>query len=217
MSVDSHGRILVADNGTCKVYVFDSLSHPQFSFPIAEPTHINSFKSIDSSDSKDLKSQNSPLSRKPARSRISSANLVSSPITCVAVGLNDDILVGRGATIQVYDSTGTWQRQISVVGSDVVPNNGGTTPSDVSRVVTSSKALIGGLAVDAPTGVILTTVADRQRTFVQICGYKGQLSYTMDSHGAKLKRPSGICVTSSGDECVVADLGNNQIKVYKFK
>ena len=78
-----------------------------------------------------------------------------------------------------------------------------------------SGALIGGVCVDG--GRVLTTVTEPHRTYVGVSDYaRGQLEYVLDSHGARLRRPSGICL-ADGDHCLVADLANHCVKKFRFK
>ncbi len=189
LAVDSRGRILVADNGARKVFVFDSRARPVLSFPV-----------------NGILAPNERVSR--------------SHVTCVAVGMNDDILVG-GSGVQMYDSAGKYVRSISIFAEG---KSNGHSSNRNSAVICGlpnaplDQILVGGLAVDRlETGTVLATVMDKNRTYLSVSRYKGDAAFGMDSLGAKLKRPSGICITADKQHCLVADLGNHCIKKYRFK
>jgi hypothetical protein len=135
----------------------------------------------------------------------------------VAVGLNDDILVGVGSSIQLYDNCGKFVRAIQVVDDAGSCSAPAALPLKSPLTPQAHKALVGGIVVDATGAMILSTVTEKQRTYVSVSSYKGELKYTLDSYGARLRRPSGICITGDGEHCLVADLGNHCIKKFRFK
>lgn len=203
VAVDGKGRILVADNGAKKIFVFDRNARPQFSFPV----------------------KTSALSASGGKMR---SSLPTTPqVTCVAVGVNNDIVVG-GSDVQLYDHSG---RFVSVVMASSSTNQiNSNNSNNSSNIINTSKnssnnnnvggvnvgnISVGGLAVDED-GYVLVTVNDKKSSYINVCHYKGQILYSIDSHAAKLKRPSGICIAAD-DHCIVADLGNNCIKKYRYK
>jgi tripartite motif-containing protein 2/3 len=189
LAVDGRGRILVADNGACKVFVFDARFRPLFSFPVTMGEQSSQDK------------ENAPVAGgAPRRSVVSPSG---GQVTCVAVGMNEDILVGGASCVRLFDCSGKYVRTISV------------TPRQIGQKTLAP--LIGGLAVDRLSGTVLTAVTEKNRTFVAVSHYKGDLDFTMDSFCAKLKRPSGVCLSSDRRHCYVADLGNHCIKKLRYK
>ncbi len=194
LAVDGKGRILVADNGARKVFVFDAHARPVLSFPVRPVVPA--------------KNANSNWTNQ----RPSSA----AHVTCVAVGMNDDMLVGSSAGVQLYDSSGKFIRSISIGRDQPVTsfstNHGSRQPAN------GSQTIIGGLAVDrGGNGTIVASVIDRNRTYLAVSDYKGDFKFSMDSFGARLKRPSGVCISPDGSHCLVAEVGNHCVKKYRFK
>ncbi|KAL8584113.1 hypothetical protein ACOMHN_011728 [Nucella lapillus] len=113
-------------------------------------------------------------------------------ISAIAVGKNDEILVADHR-IQIFSKDGKFSR----------------------RLVDSGKGQFGGLCVD-PNGHILATRTERGRSFVQVLSGGGKPLYTLDSQGDKLKRPSGLAVLPDF-RLLVADLGNDCVKKYRYK
>ncbi|KAG1679567.1 Tripartite motif-containing protein 2 [Nymphon striatum] len=71
-----------------------------------------------------------------------------------------------------------------------------------------------GVACDCK-GNILATRIEKSKYFILVFTFDGLLKFCIDSHGDKLKRPSGIAV--SGDyHAIVVDLGNNSLKKYNY-
>uniref|UniRef100_A0A5S6QEQ6 RING-type domain-containing protein n=1 Tax=Trichuris muris TaxID=70415 RepID=A0A5S6QEQ6_TRIMR len=126
----------------------------------------------------------------------------ASPVgfTCVTVGPNRDILVG-GCEIQIYSNGGTFLFAFPVES----PANACLQP-----------AVVGGLAVDLEDKLVLATLTNRKSSCIVVFNYDGSVVNHIDSFNSKLRRPSGIC-TVDDRCCLVADLGNNCIKRYRYK
>ncbi|CAH1119157.1 unnamed protein product [Phaedon cochleariae] len=78
------------------------------------------------------------------------------------------------------------------------------------------KGRYGGIAVDSDNKVLLTRTEQKGRTYVQLLSLtENSLNQCIDSYEAKLKRPSGLAVTSD-NHVIVVDLGNNCIKKYRY-
>ncbi|CAH1977055.1 unnamed protein product [Acanthoscelides obtectus] len=78
------------------------------------------------------------------------------------------------------------------------------------------KGRYGGIVVDAENRVLLTRTEQKGRTYVQVLSLTdNSLNQCVDSHDAKLKRPSGLAVTQD-NHVVVVDLGNNCVKKYRY-
>ncbi|GMS84353.1 hypothetical protein PENTCL1PPCAC_6528, partial [Pristionchus entomophagus] len=122
-------------------------------------------------------------------------------ITCVAVGIDDDILVGTTSSLLLFDGGGRLQRKIGISPP------GTTTPSAVTCVTadpTSSRIICG--LVDSRTN----------RAELCVSSYKGEFLFRIDSKGGRLRRPSGLCVSPSGHVYCV-DHPTNSLRMYKFR
>ncbi|CDW54464.1 tripartite motif containing protein 2 [Trichuris trichiura] len=120
--------------------------------------------------------------------------------TCVTVGPNRDILVG-GCEVQIYSHGGTFLFAF---------------PVESATNICLQPVVVGGLAVDLEDKLVLATVTNRKSSCVMIFNYDGTVANQIDSFNSKLRRPSGIC-TVHDRCCLVADLGNNCIKKYRYK
>uniref|UniRef100_A0A914VFY6 Uncharacterized protein n=1 Tax=Plectus sambesii TaxID=2011161 RepID=A0A914VFY6_9BILA len=227
LAVDCRGRILVADNGASKVFVFDARFRPLFSFPVSDGDQSSQDK------------ENAPsLGTAPRRSTPNQTPGAGGQVTCVAVGMNEDILVGGASCVQLFDCGGKFVRTINVIpprqagaqksaagGASCVQlfDCGGKFVRTINVIpprqagAQKSAALIGGLAVDRQSGTVLAAVTEKNRTFLAVSHYKGDVDFTMDSFCAKLKRPSGVCLSPDRRHCYVADLANHCIKKFRYK
>ena len=176
LAIDSRSRILVADNGVAKVFVFDAGFRPLFSFPVLQHQQA-----------------------------IADSRTTASQLTCLTIGLNDDVVVGTAHGVLLFDSCGRYLRPIAV------------TPSNGKQSIVNQRILIGGLAVERQSGTILSALTDKHRTMIACSAYKGSFDYALDSFGAKLKRPSGLCIAADRRHCYVVDVGNHCVKKYRFK
>nr|CAD7568850.1 unnamed protein product [Timema californicum] len=115
-------------------------------------------------------------------------NLISS----VTVGHGGEIVVAD-SRIQVFSAKGDFIQQLFGEGK--------------------GKGRYGGVVVDGNNRIIATR-SEKNRNYVQVLGLDdGSLVSTIDSHESKLKRPSGMAITSDR-HVIVVDLGNNCIKKY---
>ena len=114
-------------------------------------------------------------------------------ITSLFVSQNDEILV-TDSRIQVFSRTGKFLQEI---GSG-----------------SKTKGQYGGVTMDTH-GNILATRTERGKSFIQVFNPSKKLIFEIDSHDDKLRRPSGIAALSAG-RLVVADLGNDCIKVFRY-
>ena len=73
----------------------------------------------------------------------------------------------------------------------------------------------GGVAVDVH-GNILATRSERGKSVVQVFNSQFQLICTIDSHEDKLKRPAGLACSRDGQTVLVADLGNDAVKMFRY-
>ncbi|RZF35365.1 hypothetical protein LSTR_LSTR012572 [Laodelphax striatellus] len=155
----NYGHILVADNGPCCVYVFDT--EGKLLFQVGKKgSHKGNF------------------------------NLISS----VTVGPGGEIIVAD-SRIQVFSAKGDFLQEIYSEGK--------------------GRGRYGGVAVDQD-GMLVASRAEKGRNFIQVFQLcDGQLLSTVDSHDAKLKRPSGLATTADR-HVIVVDLGNDCVKKYRY-
>ncbi|XP_073971373.1 uncharacterized protein isoform X2 [Rhodnius prolixus] len=111
-------------------------------------------------------------------------------ISAVAVGPDGEIIVAD-SRIQVFSAKGDFLQEIYPEGK--------------------GKGRYGGLTADS-VGRILGSRSEKGRNMVQVFSLQtGRLLSTIDSHSARLKRPSGLCTTGD-NHVIVVDLGNDSIK-----
>ncbi|XP_049823986.1 tripartite motif-containing protein 3-like isoform X2 [Aethina tumida] len=78
------------------------------------------------------------------------------------------------------------------------------------------KGRYGGIAVDSDNKVVASRTQQKGKAYVQLLSLTDHnLNNCIDSHENKLKRPSGIAVTSD-NYVIVVDLGNNCVKKYRY-
>uniref|UniRef100_A0A8R1XRI0 RING-type domain-containing protein n=1 Tax=Onchocerca volvulus TaxID=6282 RepID=A0A8R1XRI0_ONCVO len=128
-----------------------------------------------------------------------------SPITCVCVGLNDDILVGTCSALLLYDGGGRFIREIFLCSA--------AHPSRMMALACS---------VCSQTGNIVSAVVDskKNRAYLVVCQYKGNFLFSMDSYGSRLKRPCGVFIASSpkwNGMCFVVDSATHSVKAFNYK
>jgi len=123
-----------------------------------------------------------------------------SSLTCLAVGLNDDLLIGTsGGGLLLFDGGGRFLRTISTA-----PNGS----KDSQRVA--------ACAVDRVSGLVVFSSDGRGAT-LGVSHYKGSFAFPI--RGARLHRPSGLCI-GLGDRsnlCYVTDLHTHSIRSFRFK
>ncbi len=159
-------------------------------------------------------------------------------VCCVGVGLNGDVVVGGTFGVHIYSGEGKFVRKINL--SAPLPQSFKGSPPGVQRSNSSplhrschrsglaqlgGNSTVSGVTVDSEgrviscaTGVQLVDKQKLSASLVVVSGYKGEFLYAIDSYAAKLKRPSGVCLTGA-DDChiLVADLGNNSVKKFRYK
>lgn len=118
-------------------------------------------------------------------------NLISS----VAVGPGGEIVVAD-SKIQVFSAKGDFLRLVYDDGK--------------------GKGRYGGIAIDSKNRILTSRSEQKGKNYVQLFSITdANLNGFIDSHESKLKRPSGLAVTSD-NHVIVVDLGNNCIKKYRY-
>ncbi|CAG9865330.1 unnamed protein product [Phyllotreta striolata] len=116
-------------------------------------------------------------------------------IASVAVGPLGEIIVAD-SRVQMFSAKGDFMEVIYDEGK--------------------GKGRYGGIAIDGENRVLLTRTEQKGRTFVQLLSLTDRsLNQCIDSHEAKLKRPSGLAVTGD-NHVIVVDLGNSCVKKYRY-
>lgn len=120
-------------------------------------------------------------------------------ISAVTVAPSGDILVADSRCIQVFNGDGHYVRDICCGQGQGKGNKG----------------RYGGLACDRQ-GHLLATRTEKARSFIQVFRLEsGQLYSTIDSHGCKMNRPTGLAVMEDR-HLVVVDIGNHCVRKYRY-
>lgn len=119
-------------------------------------------------------------------------------LSAVCVAPDGSVLVAD-SRIQVFNSEGVLQREIYPEGK--------------------GKGRYGGLSCDA-NGFLVATRTERARSFIQVFELEsGKLYSSIDSHGCKMKRPTGLAVMRSEEDkghLVVVDIGSDCVRKYRY-
>lgn len=115
-------------------------------------------------------------------------------ISSVYAGPSDEIYV-TDSRLQVFSRAGKYLHEIS-------------TKSGV-------KGQYGGVTLD-DHGNILATRTEKGKCFVQVFNKERKWLFDIDSDSERLKRPAGVA-TLHNQKVVVVDLGNDCIKVFRYK
>ncbi|EYB98176.1 hypothetical protein Y032_0133g1751 [Ancylostoma ceylanicum] len=125
-------------------------------------------------------------------------------VTSVNVGLDDDILVGTTHGLLLFDGAGRFLREIPIAPEEH-----------------KGRVMVSTCAVCRESGLVIAGVVDAKTNKAQlaISRYKGSFVFYIDSHGARLRRPCGICVGSGtrAGQCLIVDHASNSVRMYKFK
>lgn len=115
-------------------------------------------------------------------------------ITSVTVGTDGEILVAD-SKIQVFSAKGDFSEEINADEK--------------------SKGKYGGIAIDKNKKIVASR-CDKGRSIIQVLKLGDDNILTeIDSHSSKLRRPAGIAILPN-NHLVVADLGNDCIKKYRY-
>jgi len=116
-------------------------------------------------------------------------------ISAVAVAPTGQVVVADGSRIQVFTSSGELVREIWPPGK--------------------TKGRYGGLVCD-DNGFLLATRTEKAKSFIQVFRLEdGSLYSVVDSHGSKMKRPTGLSVTNDR-HLVVVDIDLACVRKYRY-
>ncbi|MFH4980164.1 hypothetical protein AB6A40_006873 [Gnathostoma spinigerum] len=125
-------------------------------------------------------------------------------ITCLAVGLNDDILVGTCSSLLLFDGGGRFLHDIPM-----------TSSNERGRMMATA------CAVCPSSGLVVAAVVDskRNRSHLAICQYKGTFLFAIDCYGSRLKHPCGVCIGSGlwQNHCFVVDSATHSVKAVRYR
>ncbi|KAJ1372907.1 hypothetical protein KIN20_035218 [Parelaphostrongylus tenuis] len=129
-------------------------------------------------------------------------------VTSVNVGLDDDILVGTTHGLLLFDGAGRFLREIPIA------------PKDHNSIL-QGRIMVSTCAVCSETALVIAGVVDvkTNKAQVAISRYKGAFVFYIDSHGARLRRPCGVCIGTGprSGQCLIVDHPSNSVRMYKFK
>ena len=198
VSVNRYNEVIIADNGVGCLFMFSAQGQL--------------LRKIGSKGSKDGQFQ-------------LISDICSSPI-------NDDILV-TDSRVQIFTRNGEYLRELPKhpTQQSTPTSSTNTTP------ITCAKGTYGGVCVEPDGGYILVTRSERGRSYIQVYsvysnnptplhsrtygssrekGTAAKWLFNIDSMDSKLKRPSGLATLPDG-RVVVADLGNDSVKLFRYK
>lgn len=125
-------------------------------------------------------------------------------VTSVNVGLDDDILVGTTHGLLLFDGAGRFLREIPIAPEDH-----------------KGRVMVSTCAVCPESGLVIAGVVDAKTNKAQlaISRYKGAFVFYIDSYGARLRRPCGVCVGTGprAGQCLIVDHASNSVRMYRFK
>ena len=122
-------------------------------------------------------------------------------MSSVCICDNGDLIVGDTRII-VFKSSGEFIREF-----------GGVKTKDAS-----TRGRYCGLALDV-SGMLLAARAEKSRSYIQVFNKEdGSIHSHIDSHGSKLKRPTGVSLSQNSDGfAYVVDIGNECVRKYRYK
>ncbi len=128
--------------------------------------------------------------------------------------INGDIIVAD-TRILVFNSDGDFLRELGGAAA-MMPSSGRESASG-GATAGAARGRYSGVAVDEE-GTILAARMEKTRSYIQVFNADGSLYSVIDSHGSKLKRPTGIAVSGKRDRhAYVVDIGHDCIRKYRYK
>lgn len=135
-------------------------------------------------------------------------NLISS----VAVGPNSEIVIAD-TKVQAFSAKGDFMETIFDEGKG---KRFFKKMEDFYIAIITGKGRYGGIVVDPSNRILASRSEQKGRNYLQVLSLTdSSVNNMIDSHDQKLKRPSGIAITSD-NYVIVVDLGNNCIKKYRY-
>ena len=133
-------------------------------------------------------------------------------ISAICVAKTTGEIVVADTRIQVFSAEGKFLREIKPPGVTLanVSNN--------NKANSAGRGRYGGLAVDSK-GFLLATRTEKAKSFIQVFDFAtGELYSTIDSHGSRMKRPTGLSVMGGDEErhLVVVDIGSDCVRKYRY-
>merc|ERR1711974_533739 len=136
-------------------------------------------------------------------------------MAAVCICDNGDLVVAD-SRILVFSKAGAFLREIGGSGSGV---GGGCGRDSVgSKEGVGGKGRYCGLSLDGQ-GRLLAARAEKGKAFVQVFNISdGSLVSVIDSHGSKLRRPTGVAVGRSWSDghAYVVDIGGECVRKYRY-
>lgn len=123
-------------------------------------------------------------------------------MTSLCICDNGNLLVGDSRIIVFDSKTGDFLNEFS-----------GLITKD------STRGRYCGLSIDS-SGFLLAARVEKSKSYVQVFNQnkEWELHSVIDSHGSKLKRPTGVAVGKSEDGFVfVVDIGHECVRKYRYK
>ena len=129
-------------------------------------------------------------------------------MAAIAVAPTTGEIVVADTRIQVFSPEGNFIREIKPPAAAVVNN----------KDARGARGRYGGLALDSK-GFLLATRTEKAKSFIQVFDFAtGELYSTIDSHGSRMKRPTGLGVME-GDHArhlAVVDIGSDCVRKYRY-
>jgi tripartite motif-containing protein 2/3 len=122
-------------------------------------------------------------------------------MSSVCICENGDLIVGDTRII-VFNRSGEFVREF-----------GGVKTKDAA-----GRGRYCGLALDS-SGLLLAARAEKSRSYIQVFNKDdGSIRSQIDSHGSKLKRPTGLSLSQNSDGyAYVVDIGHECVRKYRYK
>lgn len=131
----------------------------------------------------------------------------------MAVGPNSEIVIAD-TKVQAFSAKGDFMETIFDEGKGKHFLKKNLKICFIGRI--TGKGRYGGIVVDPCNRILASRSEQKGRNYLQVLSLTdSSVNNMIDSHDQKLKRPSGIAVTSD-NHVIVVDLGNNCIKKYRY-
>lgn len=123
-------------------------------------------------------------------------------LSSVCIGPEGEIIVADTRII-IFSAAGQFLRELG----------GGASSKEVG-----AKGRYTGVSVDRQ-GHLLAAKTEKTKSYIQVYDLsEGTLLSVIDSHGCKLKRPTGLAVSNAEDNhCYVVDIGHDCVRKYRYK